>query len=84
MWYLFEESFSNIRHGGFVSLLSVVIVTLTVTIASALILIGNYLQGKSKTLRTDQRLLSFLRTRSVSLKGRNFAAKLRSSIGRLL
>ena len=48
MWYLFEESFSNIRHGGFVSLLSVVIVTLTVTIASALILIGNYLQGERK------------------------------------
>ena len=81
MWYLFEESFSNIRHGGFVSLLSVVIVTLTVTIASALILIGNYLQGEIENLKDRAAIIVFLKTRSVSLKGRNFAAKLRRSIG---
>ena len=51
MWYLFEESFSNIRHGGFVSFLSIVIITLTVIIGSALILIGNYLREQIEGLK---------------------------------
>ncbi len=76
MWYLFEESFSNIRHGGFVSLLSVVIVTLTVTIASALILIGNYLQGEIENLKDRPAIIIFLKDTIGESEGQEFHSQI--------
>jgi cell division transport system permease protein len=76
MWYLFEESFSNIRHGGFVSLLSVVIVTLTVTIASALILIGNYLQGEIENLKDRAAIIVFLKDTVGESEGQEFRSQI--------
>ena len=76
MWYLFEESFSNIRHGGFVSLLSVVIVTLTVTIASALILIGNYLQGEIENLKDRPAIIIFLKDAIGESEGQEFRSQI--------
>ena len=76
MWYLFEESFSNIRHGGFVSLLSVVIVTLTVTIASALILIGNYLQGEIENLKDRPAIIIFLKDTIGESEGQEFRSQI--------
>ena len=76
MWYLFEESFSNIRHGGFVSLLSVVIVTLTVTIASALILIGNYLQGEIENLKDRPAVIVFLKDTIGESEGQEFRSQI--------
>ena len=76
MWYLFEESFSNIRHGGFVSLLSVVIVTLTVTIASALILIGNYLQGEIENLKDRPAIIVFLKDTIGESEGQEFRSQI--------
>ncbi len=76
MWYLFEESFSNIRHGGFVSLLSVVIVTLTVTIASALILIGNYLQGEIENLKDRAAIIVFLKDTIGESEGQEFRSQI--------
>jgi cell division transport system permease protein len=76
MWYLFEESFSNIRHGGFVSLLSVVIVTLTVTIASALILIGNYLQREIENLKDRPAIIVFLKDTVGESEGQEFRSQI--------
>ena len=76
MWYLFEESFSNIRHGGFVSLLSVVIVTLTVTIASALILIGNYLQGEIENVKDRAAIVVFLKDTIGESEGQEFRSQI--------
>ena len=61
MPYLLEEAFSNIRHGGFVSFLSIVIITLTTTIASALILIGNYLHQEVQNLKDEPAVIAFLK-----------------------
>ena len=76
MWYLFEESFSNIRHGGFVSFLSIVIVTLTVTIGSALILIGNYLREEIEGLKDKPAMIVFLRDSVGESEGREFRSQI--------
>ena len=76
MWYFFEESLSNIRHGGFVSFLSIVIVTLTVTIGSALILIGNYLQGEIEDLKDRPAIIAFLRDTIGESEGQEFRAQI--------
>ncbi len=76
MWYLFEESFSNIRHGGFVSFLSIVIITLTVTIGSALILIGNYLHGEIEDLKDKPAMIVFLTDNVGESEGREFRSQI--------
>lgn len=76
MWYLFEESFSNIRHGGFVSFLSVVIITLTVTIGSALVLISNYLRGQIEDLKDKPAMIVFLKDSVGESQGREFRSQL--------
>ena len=76
MWYLFEESFSNIRHGGFVSFLSIVIITLTVTIGSALILIGNYLRGEIEDLKDKPAMIVFLTDNVGESEGREFRSQI--------
>ena len=76
MWYLFEESFSNIRHGGFVSFLSIVIITLTVTIGSALILIGNYLRGEVEELKENPAMIVFLKDSVGESQGREFRSQI--------
>ena len=76
MWYLFEESFSNIRHGGFVSFLSIVIVTLTVTIGSALILIGNYLREEIEGLKDKPGMIVFLTDSVGESEGREFRSQI--------
>jgi cell division transport system permease protein len=76
MWYLFEESFSNIRHGGFVSFLSIVIITLTVTIGSALILIGNYLRGEIEDLKDKPAMIVFLTDSVGESEGREFRSQI--------
>ena len=76
MWYLFEESFSNIRHGGFVSFLSIVIVTLTVTIGSALILIGNYLREEIEGLKDKPAMIVFLTDSVGESEGREFRSQI--------
>ena len=76
MWYLFEESFSNIRHGGFVSFLSIVIITLTVTIGSALILIGNYLSGEIEDLKDKAAIIVFLKDSVGESQGREFRSQI--------
>ena len=58
--YWFEESVSNIRHGGIVSLLSVIIITLTVIILSSLIIIRNHLHREMATLKEDAPIIAFL------------------------
>ena len=58
--YWFEESISNIRHGGIVSLLSVIIITLTVIILSSLIIIRNHLHREMATLKEDAPIIAFL------------------------
>ena len=76
MWYLFEESFSNIRHGGFVSFLSIVIITLTVIIGSALILIGNYLREQIEGLKDEPAMIVFLKDRVGESQGREFRSQI--------
>ena len=76
MWYLFEESFSNIRHGGFVSFLSIVIITLTVTIGSALILIGNYLREEIEGLKDKAAMIVFLKDSVGESQGREFRSQI--------
>ena len=76
MWYLFEESFSNIRHGGFVSFLSIVIITLTVTIGSALILIGNYLRREIEDLKDKPAMIVFLTDSVGESEGREFRSQI--------
>ena len=76
MWYLFEESFSNIRHGGFVSFLSIVIITLTVAIGSALILIGNYLRGEIEDLKDKAAIIVFLKDSVGESQGREFRSQI--------
>jgi len=62
MWYhLLDETLSNIRHSGFVSLLSVVIITFTIAIASALVLIGNYLKQEVEDLKDEPAIIVFLK-----------------------
>ena len=58
--YWFEESVSNIRHGGIVSLLSIIIITLTVIILSNLTIIRNYLHREMATLKEDAPIIAFL------------------------
>ena len=58
--YWFEESISNIWHGGIVSLLSIIIITLTVIILSNLIIIRNYLHREMTTLKEDAPIIAFL------------------------
>ena len=76
MWYLFEESFSNIRHGGFVSFLSIVIITLTVIIGSALILIGNYLREQIEGLKDEPAMIVFLKDSVGESQGREFRSQI--------
>ena len=76
MSYLLEESFSNIRHGGFVSFLSIVIITLTVTIGSALILIGNYLRGEVETLKDKAAIIVFLKDSVGESEGKEFRSQI--------
>ena len=76
MSYLLEESFSNIRHGGFVSFLSIVIITLTVTIGSALILIGNYLRREIEDLKDKPALIVFLKDSVGESQGREFRSQI--------
>ena len=76
MWYLFEESFSNIRHGGFVSFLSIVIITLTVTIGSALILIGNYLRRGIEDLKDKPAMIVFITDSVGESEGREFRSQI--------
>ena len=76
MWYLFEESFSNIRHGGFVSFLSIVIITLTAIIGSALILIGNYLRAQIEDLKDKPAMIVFLKDSVGESQGREFRSQI--------
>ena len=76
MWYLFEESFSNIRHGGFVSFLSIVIITLTVVIGSALILIGNYLREQIEGLKDKPAMIVFLKDSVGESQGQEFRSQI--------
>ena len=70
MRYLLEEAFSNIRHGGFVSFLSIVIITLTITIMSALILVGNYLHQEVESLKDEPAIIAFLKDTVNESEGR--------------
>ena len=76
MWYLLEESFSNIRHGGFVSFLSVVIITLTITIGNALILIGNYLRREIENLKDKPAVIVFLKDTVDESEGLEFRSQI--------
>ncbi len=76
MWYLLEESFSNIRHGGFVSFLSVVIITLTITIGNALILIGNYLRREIESLKDKPAVIVFLKDAVDESEGLEFRSQI--------
>ena len=76
MSYLLEESFSNIRHGGFVSFLSIVIITLTVTIGSALILIGNYLRSEIENLKDKPAMIVFLKDSVGESQGQEFRSQI--------
>ena len=76
MWYLLEESFSNIRHGGFVSFLSIVIITLTVIIGSALILIGNYLQSEIEDLKDKPAIIVYIKDTIGESEGREFRSQI--------
>lgn len=76
MWYLFEESFSNIRHGGFVSFLSIIIITLTVIIGSALILIGNYLRTQIEGLKDKPAMIVFLKDNVGESQGQEFRSQI--------
>ena len=76
MWYLFEESFSNIRHGGFVSFLSIVIITLTVTIGNALILISNYLREEIESLKEEAAIIVFLKDSIGESEGQEFRSQI--------
>ena len=60
MRYMFVEALSNIRHGGIVSFLVVFIITLTITIASTLILTANYLSREIKNLNEKPTIIAFL------------------------
>ena len=62
MWYhLLDETLSNIRHSGFVSLLSVVIIAFTIAITSALVLVGNYLKQEVEDLKDEPAIIVFLK-----------------------
>ncbi len=76
MSYLLEESFSNIRHGGSVSFLSIVIITLTITIGSALILIGNYLSSQIEDLKDKPAIIVFLKDSIGESEGQEFRSQI--------
>ncbi len=58
--YLLEEAISNLKHGGFVNILSTIIVTLTVMIVSVLLLVGNYVHGEVEQLKGEPAVIAFL------------------------
>ena len=58
--YLLEEAISNLKHGGFVNILSTIIVTLTVMIVSVLLLVGNYIHGEVEQLKSEPAVIAFL------------------------
>ena len=60
MTYLLEETVSNIRHGGLVSALSVVIITLTTVIVTALLLLHNTIQKDVKAIKSSTAIIVFL------------------------
>ena len=76
MWYVLDESLSNIRHGGFVSFLSIVIITLTVTIGSALILISNYLRSQIENLKDKPAIIVFLKDGIGESEGQEFRSQI--------
>jgi cell division transport system permease protein len=76
MRYLIEEAFANIRHGGFVSFLSIVIIALTATITSALILIGNYLHREVENLKDEPTVIAFLKDTLNESEGRELRTRM--------
>jgi cell division transport system permease protein len=62
MWYhLLDEAFSNIKHSRFVSLLCIVIITLTIAITSALVLMSTYLRQEVEVLKDEPAIIVFLK-----------------------
>jgi len=76
MRYLVEEALSNIRHGGFVSFLSVIIIALTMAIASALMLIGGHLHREVQNLKDEPALIVFLKDTLNESEGRELSARI--------
>ena len=74
---------SNIRHGGFVSFLSIIIIALTVTIGSALILIGNYLRGQIKDLKDKPAIIVYIKDSIGESQGREFRSQIEKINGLL-
>jgi cell division protein FtsX len=76
MRYLLEEAFSNIRHGGIVSFLSVVIITLTIATAAAFALIVNYLNEEVKGLKNEPAIIAFLKCTLDGSEGRELRSQI--------
>ena len=75
MLYILGEVFSNIRHSGLISLLSALIITLTITIASALILIANHLHGEVENLKGRPTITAFLKDTLDASQGRQLRSQ---------
>jgi len=79
MWYhLLDETLSNIRHSGFVSLLSVVIIAVTIAITSALVLVGNYLKQEVKDLKDEPAIIVFLKDSLDDSAGKGLQTRIRA------
>ena len=60
MAYILEETISNIRHGGVVSILSVIIITLTTVIVTALTLLHNTIRRDVDAIKSSTAIIVFL------------------------
>ena len=60
MAYILEETISNIRHGGVVSILSVIIITLTTVIVAALTLLHNTIRRDVDAIKSSTAIIVFL------------------------
>ena len=60
MAYILEETISNIRHGGVVSILSVIIITLTTVIVVALTLLHNTIRRDVDAIKSSTAIIVFL------------------------
>ena len=79
MWYhLLDETLSNIRHSAFVGLLSVVIIMFTIAIASALVLIGNYLKQEVEDLKDEPAIIAFLEDSLDGSAGKNLQVRVQA------
>lgn len=77
MSYLMDEAILNIRQGGLVNLLSLLIIAVTIVILSTLILVGSYIRSEVSQLK-EEPIVAFLKDGFNSSEIQNLHTKIRT------